>query len=415
MRLTRLILFMALLGLTLPVQAQFGRKKKKEKTEQSDGTEKPKKKKKFGSKLKKFGNKMKSKAQGAIGNAFTKSTNDLSGASMTVMYKQNMYPEDMIGNATKLKWESNDDVVFTNFTNRTGTGLLKIDGEVKLDDTPLDHAGMGIYGTSVDKKPTSHTISIQTSSGQTADVNIKPTPSIKIISINGVPKGQPVTINAREDLTLQLENGAGAEGTEVTVSFVGKIPGAKWLFDIVVMGSNSKITIPKEAFINPSGGGFRYLEDNYLVVSRNVEEVLNVKNVGAVHTVSSALDWTPVTLKSDFKKNFLGQTVETADAVKATVEHHNVRGRLAKPNAFLGQPLKAGKKLAVASFVVRATKLTQNRSYDYSYKTTKFETTAEGHAMVTTQTDVHVDESKSFPKIPEADWEKLVENFYQDF
>ena len=415
MRFTRFILFMAILGLSLPAQAQFRRKKKKDQTEQNDGTEQPQKKKKFGSKLKKFGNKMKSKAQGAIGNAFTKSTSDLSGASMTVMYKQNMYPENMIGNATKLKWEAKDDIVFTNFTNREGTGLLKIDGEVKLDGAVLSHSGMGIYGEGVDKKPNSHTVSIQTSSGQTAQVNIKPVPSIKIISINGVPKGQPVTINAREDLTLQLEHGAGAEGTEVTISFIGKIPGTTWLYDIVVMGSNAKITIPKEAFINPSGGGFKYKEDNYLVVSRNVEKVLDIKNVGAVRTVSSSLDWTPVTLKSDFEKNFLGQTVETADAVNAHIENNRVRGRLSKPNAFLGQPLKAGKKLAVASFVVRATKLTQHRTHDYSYKTSTIESTREGYALVTTKTDVHVEESKSFPKIPDAEWDKLVENFYKDF
>jgi len=398
-----------MLGLTLPAQAQFGKKKEKEKTD------KPEKKKKFGAKLKKFGNKVKSDAQRSIGNAMTKATDDLSNVSMTVAYKQNMYPEDMIGNASKMKWEAGQSIVFSNFTNKGGAGLVKIKGGLKLDGNPLAHSGMGIYGVVVEDQPEPHQIAVETESGQSAEVAVKPTASLKIISINGVPKGEPITLNAREDLTLELEHGAGAEGTNVSVSFIGKIPGTTWLYDIAIVGSNGKLTIPKEAFVNPHGGGFKYLEDNYLVVSRNVEEVLNVDGVGAIRTVSSYLDWTPVTLKSDFDKNFLGQTVETADAINAHVEHNNIQGRISKPNAFLGQPLEEGKKIAVASFVVRATKLSQKREYDYSYKTTKFENTTEGAAIVTTTTDVNVKESSTFPKVSEQEWEKLVEEFYVDF
>ena len=413
MKTTRIFILLAILGLALPTQAQFGRKKKKESTEQSD--EKPKKKKKkLGGKLKKLGNKVKSGAQRGIGNAFTKSTADLSPTAMTIMYKQNMYPDDMIGNATKMKWEAGDDIVSVNFTNREGAGLFKIDGDLLLNGESAKHQGVGVYGNAVPKNK-KQTVAVNTSSTQTGDINVKPVASIKIVSINGASTGDGITINAREDLILELEHGAGAEGTSVAVSFIGKMPGTTWLYDIAIVGSNNKLVIPKEAFVNPHAGGFKYLKDNYLVVSRNIEEVFDVAGVGAVRTVSSAMDWTPVNLEHDFEKNFLGQTVETASAIDAHVEYQGVQGRLGKPNAFLGQPLQAGKKIAVASFVVRATKLTQKREYDYTYKTTNLEQTALGTAVVTKTHNVEVKKSSAFPKIPEAEWEKLVNGFYKDF
>jgi len=316
-----------------------------------------------------LGNKVKSGAQRGIGNAFTKSTDDLSPTAMTIMYKQNMYPVDMIGNATKMKWETYDDIVSINFTNREGAELFKIKGDLILNGESLKHAGVGVYGKAVEKKLTP-TVEINTAKTQTGEIKVQSVAPIKIISVNGTPKGDGLTINAREDLVLELEHGVGAEGTTVSVSFIGKVPGTTWLFDIAIVGSNNKIVIPKEAFVNPHAGGFKYLKDNYLVVSRNVEEVLEVSGVGAIRTVSSAMDWMPVTLEHDFKKNFLGQTVETAAAIDAHVEHNGVQGRLGKPNAFIGQPLQEGKKIGVASFVVRATKLTQKREYDYTYKTT---------------------------------------------
>lgn len=178
---------------------------------------------------------------------------------------------------------------------------------------------------------------------------------------------------------------------------VGRIAGTKLLYDIAVVPSNKQITLPYEVFYHPFGGGFSYLTDNYLIISRNVEEIVEVPGVGAVRTVATYKDWVPVHFTGEFERYPTGMT-KTAEGITVNTEVDGVKTKLNKPNAFMGRPFTPGSKLAVSSFVVRGmlqSKTVESSSGAYT-------------STITTTTS-------TFPKLPEAAWDAFLEEAYKEF
>ena len=81
----------------------------------------------------------------------------------------------------------------------------------------------------------------------------------------------------------------------------------------------------------------------------------------------------------------------------------NIHIDVSKPTAFLGRPMNSGKKFAMASFTVRATRLQQKRTSSSS--------STSGNVTTTTTTT----KTRTFPKLPDAYWNNLVNNLYADF
>ncbi|MEL6654347.1 MAG: hypothetical protein AAFQ87_26470, partial [Bacteroidota bacterium] len=185
--------------------------------------------------------------------------------------------------------------------------------------------------------------------------------------------------------------------TDISITLVGRIAGTKLLYDLAVVPSKDKITLPNEVFYHPFGGGFTYLKENYLIISRNVEEIKEVPGVGAVRTVSTYKDWVPVTFTGEFER-YPTEMTKTAEGVDIRLNQDGYNVRLFKPNAFLGQAMRPGMKIGVASFVVRG-----------MLQSDTTEITRDAYTKTTTKT------TTTFPQLPGESWDAFLEEAYQQF
>lgn len=396
----KLFILFGLLAFLLPanLHAQFPRKNKdKETTSSSEGE----------SRASRFLEKAKEKAQNAnplaaaqraIGEVFTSSQSRLDSVSVSVLLEQNVQPANAANIGINMKtWEERGNALMVSMTQRYSNGLVKVDGEINMNGSLAPYVGVGTYMLPITTVGGTQTVDIATSGGSKAKIEIAPAPLVNLLKINGKSTDQTINLAADEDLVLDLRHGAGAEGTDITITMVGKIVGTKLLYDIAIVPSKDQITLPYEVFYNPFGGGFTYLEDNYLIISRNVEEIVEVPGVGAVRTVATYKDWVPVHFTGEFERYPTGMT-KTAEGINISTEADGVKTKLFKPNAFLGQPLVAGKKLAVSSFVVRG--MLQSKNVDVE--------SSGGLTTITTTTT-------TFPQLPEASWDAFLEEAYQKF
>ncbi|MFK7924833.1 MAG: hypothetical protein AB8H47_22935 [Bacteroidia bacterium] len=398
----KLIILIGMLAFLLPLNldAQIPLKRKKKENETTSSSE-------GGSRASRFLDKAKEKAQNAnplaaaqraIGEVFTSSQSRLDSVSVSVLLEQNVQPANAANIGINMKtWEERGNALMVSMTQRYSNGLVKVDGEINMNGSPAPYVGVGTYMLPITTIGGSQTVDIATSGGSKAKIDIAPAPLVNLLKINGKSTDQTINLAADEDLVLDLRHGAGAEGTDITITMVGKIVGTKLLYDIAVVPSKDQITLPYEVFYHPFGGGFTYLEDNYLIISRNVEEIIEVPGVGAVRTVATYKDWVPVHFTGEFERYPTGMT-KTAEGITINTEVDGVKTNLNKPNAFLGQPLLAGKKLAVSSFVVRG--MLQSKNVESS--------SGGGITTITTTTT-------TFPQLPEASWDAFLAEAYQNF
>ncbi|MEL7531720.1 MAG: hypothetical protein AAFN10_10450 [Bacteroidota bacterium] len=398
----KLIILMGMLAFLLPLnlEAQIPLKRKKKDNETTSSSE-------GGSRASRFLEKAKEKAQNAnplaaaqraMGEVFTSTQSKLDSVSVSVLLEQNVQPANAANIGINMKsWEERGNALMVSMTQRYSNGLVKVDGEVKMNGTPAPYVGVGTYMLPITTVGGAQTVEVGTSSGNNAKVEIAPAPLVNLLKVNGTSTDQAINIAANEDLVLDLRHGAGAEGSDITITMVGKIVGTKLLYDIAVVPSQDQITLPYEVFYHPFGGGFTYLTDNYLIISRNVEEIVNVPGVGAVRTVATYKDWVPVHFTGEFERYPTGMT-KTAEGITIDTEVDGIKTKLNKPNAFSGRAFASGSKLAVSSFVVRG--MLQSKTVESSsgaYSTT-----------ITTTTS-------TFPKLPEASWDAFLEEAYQQF
>ncbi|MEQ8473258.1 MAG: hypothetical protein RIC35_18830 [Marinoscillum sp.] len=393
--------------LSAPAYSQLGLGKKKDDTEQKEATEEGDEEEggfggKFKSKVKNF-NPMKSLGKLA-GNLLTTTTDDLNTLSMQVLYMQNLYPSEAMTVETEYFgfWESGMDMAGVLFLKKEGVGMSKIDGSVKIDGNEIEHVANGFYGGIVSENSGSHIINVETVSGDKALLKAEPIEPIEIITVNGVPRGEVAEVNMDQDLVLELKHPQG--GTEdFYVAVLGKVMGVKGFNEIGFFKSTNKIVIPKEAFKHTATTAYKFEQGaNYLMVQRTKETVVNLPDVGAAQVITGAMDWSPITLNGD-QKTFLGIGTDEYNAKYQVKTDDKFQVQANKPNAFWGPPLTQPKKLAMASFVVRATELKQQQS--------KTSSSTAGNVTTTTTTTT----TKTFPKVPEAYWDQLVNEFYAKF
>lgn len=357
---------------------------------------------KFKSKMKNF-NPMKSIGKLA-GNLLTSTTDDLSTLSMQVIYMQNLYPSEAETIETEYFgfWEPGMDMTGVMFLKKEGIGMSKIDGSVKIDGVDTEHVANGFYGGIVEKNSGSHSVDIQTVTGGVAKLTAEPIEPIEIVTINGVPKGEVAEVSMDEDLVLELNHPQGGT-SDFYVAILGKVMGIRGFNEIGYFKSTDKIVIPKEAFKHTATTGYKFEEgNNFLLVQRTTEKIVNLPDVGAAQVISGAMDWSPISLAGD-QKTFLGIGVDEYNAKYQTKTKDDFKVDANKPNAFWGPPLSHPKKLAMASFVVRATQLKQSK--------TSVSTRTSGNVKTTTTTTT----TKTFPKVPDAYWDQLVNEFYAKF
>ncbi len=338
-----------------------------------------------------------------VGSLMTKSTDNLGNAAIQVYFMRNVYPKAT--NVVEVDyfsetWQENGNMVFVSLLNREGMGFLTVDGTVSIDGTVVPHIKNGFYGKWVDKGDLSpKKVIIKTKTGQTAEFTVTAPDPIKIKSVNGKLDGAEVNVNS--DLVLELESKGATKDTEFKVSMINDIMGISAFTDLGIFKYKNKITIPAAMWENSGSGMSPRDGENWLKVERFNVIPANVQGVGASQVLGMYIDCVPVTVTGEIDENVFGGSTNYGLQINEDLgeAEGNMHVNVTKPTAFLGRPMNSGKKFAMASFTVRATKLQQSRT-----------STSRSGNIITTTT-----ETKTFPKLPDAYWENLVNSLYADF
>lgn len=341
-----------------------------------------------------------------VGKMMTQKTATLSTTALQVYFQRNVYPKATGEISTTYfdDWREGENMVYINFLKREGVGFYTIDGTVNIDGEDVPHLANGFYGKWIDKNDTSpKRVKVTTSTGESAEFTVAPPPPISIKSVNGSREGAVVDVT--KDLVLELESPNTTQDTEFKISLLGTVMGIRTFMDFGVFKYKDKITIPADMWKNsgssmPPGSG-----ENWIKIERFEVSPKSVAGVGASQAIGSSVDCFPVTVKGEIDKTIFGTVAK--DGIRVSDDVKSKTGTMhyefSKPNAFLGRPFSSGKKFAVASFTVRATKLQQSR--------TKTNTSQVGSMNVTTTTTT----TRTFPVLPDAYWEDLVDELYRDF
>ncbi|NUQ82697.1 MAG: hypothetical protein HUU10_13890 [Bacteroidetes bacterium] len=333
-----------------------------------------------------------------VGNLMTQKTSNLGDVAMQVRLIQNLYPKEAATTEVSYasdKWVPGSNSLVVNFTKRQGIGMYTIDGVIKNGADTLPYWSNGVYARTVsDLGP--QPVEVVTSSGQTFKTTVTPVEPIKIKSVNGGTG----TIDFNKDLVLEFEHPKGAKNTEGKAYLILDVMGTTSFVEIASFRLKDKVTIPAVAFRNipnlkPRTG------PTWLLVERFKVEPVQRGVVGACQVISVAWDHAQVTVTGELDKvDFINTKIESGEDDKKLV------AELSKPNAYTGKPFSTAKKMALVSLSVRATKLMQTRT---STNTTK--TYGGGYVTTTTTTTTS---TRKFPTLPDAYWDKLLDNLYKD-
>lgn len=335
------------------------------------------------------------------GKFLTGSTSDLNEASTQIRFIRNTYPPET--NTTEAKyfddWAEGRNVVAVTSFKREGAGMLKIDGTVNANGSPLTYVANGSYGKFTDDL-TPQTIEIETSTGQQISFTVAPIEEVKIKSINS----GSAEVDLTKDLIIELEEPINAENNNMRAMLLMDVLGARGWVDIANFKAAEKIIIPAEAFQHLPGLQ-PVMGDSYLKVERYNVTPHTGGGIGAAQILS--LSWDAVPVKVTNKVNQINGI-----QVDGTIEDENgtIDYIASKPNAFLGRPFAKGKKLALTSLTVRATKLTQNRTETKTSSSTSYY----GSYSVRTTTTTVKSETRRFPELPEVFWDNLIDSMYDD-
>jgi hypothetical protein len=346
-----------------------------------------------------------------VGSLMTKSTDNLNDAAIQVYFMRNVYPK-----ATNVievdyfneSWQENGNMVFVSLLNREGMGFLTVNGTVEIDGAVVPHIKNGFYGKWVDKDDLSpKKVVIKTTSGQTAEFTVAAPEPIKIKSVNGKLEGAEVNVNS--DLVLEMEAPNATKNTEFKVSMINDIMGISAFTDLGIFKYKNKITIPSAMWENSGSGMSPRDGENWLKVERYNVIPASVSGVGASQVIGMYIDCIPVTVTGEIDESIFGTSSNVGLQINEDLESDKggMHINITKPTAFLGRPMDSGKKFAMVSFTVRATKLQQSRT------STSTSSSTFGNTRTTTTTTTT--ETKTFPKLPDAYWDNLVNNLYADF
>ncbi|MEO0470854.1 MAG: hypothetical protein AAF206_14600 [Bacteroidota bacterium] len=340
--------------------------------------------------------------QKGLGGSFTGETSQLSQAGITVFYHAHLYPRELVSYVTKTpNWQTCGDAVYVGMTNAKGVGILKTDGEVNIDGQMVEHAGVGTYFHGFpDTDRGTKKVSISSSNGEQVEVSVEPAIAFKIISVNGKKAGEEVTFDGKTDIEILLENGDADPTSRLHVSMVSRSVNTRLLYDIFISKAQNRIVIPKEAFFNYEGSPTPFSKNNVLIINRVQEKIIGNSQAGALRTLSFYTDWRPITMEGDLTSgSIMVNGFDQEKNKQITFEQDGAyRFQFRKQQPFYAPPLSNMKKVAVASFFIRAT-MTDTK-------------TQKSATLDSTFLNVM---RKNFPEYGRATWKGVIAKLYDQF
>ena len=360
-----------------------------------------------------FFNKLKpmkiiSKLAGGLVKAKPKS--DLSDVAIAISYGSGLIPQSQLDFATKVEgWETCGNSVSVVFLNYDGVGLTDTDGEVKLNGTVLEKAGLGTYfhGFPKDKKGTQN-VEITSSDGSKVNVNLEPATPLEILTVNGEPKGGEIILDGTKDITIELKGVEDDEDSEIFVELVVSAMSMKAQSYLFRAPTKNTIVVPKEAFKNYEQSLLPLIKKNTLVVSRVSHKLIRNTDAGIIQTVTGYSDFTPVLLEGDIAGgSLLGKALSKDKNVKVSENFKTVEGeykvKINKGNAYVSPPVNRMKKVSIMSLAVRGNLFVENTST----KTTE-------NSFTNTKTITTTTIKKWFPELSDDTWQKFSDNLYDE-
>lgn len=337
------------------------------------------------------------------GGAMVSTTADLDAVVPNIYQTTNLCPSE-VGTADMAfyeGWKPGGNAVIIMFTTKNAFGLNKLDGQVTVNGKPAEYVSMGVYTAFGIDNTSEKTVSITTSQGDKSSFTLSPPKhSIKLKSINGLT--QNIQLDLTKDVTVELENPQGSEGTKVLVKLVAKTVGIRAFYEVGYFPSGSSIKIPAAAFRNlnmsPGNKAFMNFKESFLMVERSyIDQAKNVSgNYPEISFANIYNDGKFITVKTEPELN-TGITIEGDQKVALGEATYNVF----KPNAFLSRSSDGIKTIGIKSFAVRGT--------TYVAKTTTENGTGADGSLEKTRTTL----TAQFPQMSNEVWDDVLNNLHQ--
>lgn len=355
--------------------------------------------------------KLISKMAGGLLKAKPKS--NLKEVALAVTYASGVIPKSQLDFATKVPgWETCGDGVSVYFLNYEGIGLTDTDGDVILNGTKLEKAGMGTYfqGFSRDKRGTQK-VEVTSTSGDKIMVNIEPAAPLEILTINGVAKGGDIIIDGTKDVIIELKGGDTDPNSELYVEIIISAMSLKVQTHLYPSKATNKIVIPKESFKNFEQSPLPIVKKNTLSVTRVKQELIHGTDAGIIQKIATFSDFTPVLMKGDIVGgNILSNSLNKDKNTTASSKFKTIQGaynvKINKGNPYTHPPLKKMKNIGISSFVVRGNLFKQKSSVSTTSKTSF-------NIKTTTTTTTRI--KKWFPELTDATWQAFINKLYDEF
>ena len=355
--------------------------------------------------------KLISKAVGGLLKVRPKS--DLKEVALGINYASGLAPRNQLDYATKTPgWETCGEGVSLVFFNYNGIGFADTDGDVKLNGTKLEKAGMGTYfqGFSPDKRGTQE-VEITSSNGGKVNVTLDPVAPLKIISVNGVKKGGDIIIDGTEDVVIELEGGDTDLDSELYVDIVISAMSLKVNSNLIPSKATNTITIPKESFKNFENSPLPIVKKNTLSVIRTKHQMIYNTDIGVIQKTGTFSDFTPILVKGDIVGgNLISNSFSKDKNTKASGKFKTIEGEynvnIVKANPYMNPPIKMMKNIGISSFVVRGNLHKEKTTVSTSSKT---------NFNIKTTTTTTTTIKKWFPKLTDNSWQAFVDKLYNEF
>lgn len=337
-----------------------------------------------------------------VGKMLTQSTGDLGKVSVMVQHVQNLYPADSKTTEAKYmgkNWREGETMLAVIGFKRDGLGMWKLDGTLTANGDTMEYFTNGVFGSYVDKdKPVD--VTIETSEGNYAEFTVTPVEPVTIKSINGGSN----EIDLTKDLILEFDVNEMVKNKNIQISLMVDLLGTRSKMPVAYVTEAKKVIIPNEIFKHL---GFWYgpnKGDNYLIAERYYINPENISDAGATQIASYYQDWKKVTVMGEVE----GYSFAPATYSLEVDDDNEVKIEIVKQNALYSPPISRPKTFAMASFVVRATKLYQRRVKT----TTSTSTSVSGNIKTTTTTITTITKTRKFPQLPDEVWNNYLDSTY---
>lgn len=330
----------------------------------------------------------------------TQSTGDLDDVQLLVNYRQNLYPassETTEAEYLGKDWKEGESIIAAIAFKNTGLGMWKVEGEHKANGEPMQYYTNGVHGAYVEEgKPID--IYIKSKNGDETEFTINPVAPLDLKSVNG-GSGE---LNMEEDVVVEFDVNPDAEHRKVQLNLMFDIMGTRSLKPFIVVEEAPRMTIPKEVFSTMGMFQSPNTGPNFLIAERYNVEKVRIPETASSQIVSTYMDWDSLQVTGD--PDQVDMVIrEDADETESGFEVD-----IFKKPALTSPPLSKIENLALGSFVVRATKLYQQRKE----VNTSSQSNTYGNMKVTTTTTTTITKTRVFPQLPDSYWDAFVERVH---